>query len=56
MNIIPNPPYDDIKKFGVLAYVPVSERNRVLGTMTTKGIHNYCEWLQKQIDIKRRGK
>ncbi len=56
MNIILQPSAYDIDRFGTLAYVQPSERNRVLTTMTAKGIRSYCEQLEKIIEKKRRGK
>lgn len=54
MNIILNPPREDLQKYGSLAYVPQGERLKALDTMTAKGLRRYCEEIEKLVDKKRR--
>lgn len=56
MQVIINPPHDDIRKYGTLAHVEQGERNRVLATMNSKGLRQYCDEIERIIERKKAGK
>lgn len=56
MNIIHNPPQEDVRKYGLLAHVEHGERLRVLETMNAQGLRRYCEEIEQRLEFMRRNR
>lgn len=49
-----NPSREELRKYGLLAYVSVGERLRVLDTMNNRGLRLYCEQIEDELERRKK--